>query len=253
MPSRSYGSFVFKLGRNALEEQINDDVRRSYSSMRFWDCLELRRPMIEEIDKQELEYDPLQSIAFLKVILKKNGIKFDKFVESVIDWINMKHQKKNCLYFFGPSNAMKSTIANSLKNAVPAVGQQVTSSDFAFGNCINCNIVYGEETRVTLDVVCETKRMWEGADVMLNVKCKQGQMWTRKPILCCSNYTPWEFVPNEKQTLLNRSYYYEFKVFKEFEKITKGFSPLMWKVLAGGEAVKTIEQTISIDNNNLFF
>ena len=65
----------------------------------------------------------------------------------------------------GPSNAMKSTIADSLKNTIPMVGMQVTSSDFTFGNCVNCNLIYAEECWVTQEIVCEIKRMWEGADV----------------------------------------------------------------------------------------
>ncbi|CAB4024163.1 ---NA--- [Paramuricea clavata] len=71
--------------------------------------------MIEEIDNEGLEYAPDESIGFLKIICKKHAINFDKFVNNMLDWIDEKHQKKNCLYFYGPSNAMKSMIANSIK------------------------------------------------------------------------------------------------------------------------------------------
>ena len=51
---------------------------------------------------------------------------------------------------------------------------------------------------------------------MINKKHKDGVMQSRIPVLACSNYSPWQYIPEEKQTLLNRCFYYEFIKHEEF-------------------------------------
>jgi hypothetical protein len=51
----------------------------------------------------------------------------------------------------------------------------------------------------------------------------------RQPACACSNYQPWEFVPTEKNTLLNRMFYYEFEKKEDFKDINKQLTPLIWE------------------------
>ena len=49
----------------------------------------------------------------------------------------------------------------------------------------------------------------------------------RIPVLACSNYQPWQYVPEEKHTVLNRCFYYEFEKKDEFAAVSKQLTPLI--------------------------
>jgi energy-coupling factor transporter ATP-binding protein EcfA2 len=85
-------------------------------------------------------------------------IKYEEFAAAALSLIDMTHPKKNCLYLYGQSSNMKSTITNSIKNAVPNPGQQITSSDFAFQECVNTNLIYAEEC-IRLYIISELKHI----------------------------------------------------------------------------------------------
>jgi P2-related tail formation protein len=88
-------------------------------------------------------------------------IKYEEFAAAASSLIDMTRPKKNCLYLYGQSNNMKSTIANNIKNAVPNPGQQITSSDFAFQECVNTNLIYAEECKIihVIEVISELKHI----------------------------------------------------------------------------------------------
>ena len=63
-----------------------------------------------------------------------------------------------CLYLCGKNNSSKSAIARIISAMVPIQGQQIMSRDFAFSDCIDCNVISSEECYVTQDIVNDIKR-----------------------------------------------------------------------------------------------
>ena len=149
----------------------------------------------------------------------------------VIDVITKKRNKVNTLYLCGPSNSCKSTIAWSILHSSPNVSQGMASADFMYHNCANSSFIWFEELKITVDVINELKRILEGSETCTNRRNQDGFYLPRTPVIACSNYKPWEFVNNERQTLLNRMCYYKFSKYEEHAKYDVAFNPLVWKAL----------------------
>lgn len=164
-------------------------------------------------------------------IVRANGIRTSHFVNDVFKVVLKKVQKKNCLFLYGKSNTFKSTISRSIVNMVPMIGQQITSREFAFQECLECNVIFSEETKITPDIVQSVKQVYEGTEHLVNRKGKSGILMDRTPVICCSNYSPAQFVPDEEQTLLNRMFFYQFYVHESLKDIKGELTPLMWKEL----------------------
>ena len=44
---------------------------------------------------------------------------------------------------------------------------QISSMDFPFNECVNVNLIFSEETKITEDVINLLKRVYEGASTKL--------------------------------------------------------------------------------------
>ncbi len=44
------------------------------------------------------------------------------------------------------------------------------------------------------ETINEVKRIYEGAEVLINIKNKNAKDLKRTPVICCANYHPWQFV-----------------------------------------------------------
>ena len=94
------------------------------------------------------------------------------FVRCVIKVLLKQDQKRNTLYLWGPANSLKSTVCRSIVNGCPNVGMQISSADFPFNECVNVNLIFSEETKITEDVII--KEVYEGAYCMVNRKNRDG-------------------------------------------------------------------------------
>mgnify|MGYP002803520291 FL=1 len=206
-------------------------VRRHWYTKNILTQLEARRSQCESLEKRGMVMSVKDSVAACKDIIQKNGYDFQKFVNDVFNILFKRKNKVNTLYLFGKSNSCKSTIAWSIINCTPNYGQGMASTEFMYHNCANSSIIFFEEMKITPDVVCEMKRVLEGSEVCTNRKFGDGFYLPRTPVVALSNYVPWEFCPGEKDTLLNRMYYYEFKVHESNKEYDTALNPLMWKEL----------------------
>ncbi len=169
MPEVKFGGFVYDYKRDRLEKQINEELRRRYSAMTWWEAFETRRKQFEDRIEDGTTYDLKESIELFERILMLNRIDRVEFIDAVFQVIEKKHAKKNCLYLYGESNSMKSTIATSIRAMVPMIGMQITSRDFGFQECHNVNLIFNEECRVVEETINEVKRIYEGAEVLINI------------------------------------------------------------------------------------
>lgn len=246
LPNDSFGSFVFSRDKPRLEKEINDQIKRHYVMMNFYECLETRRGQIQLLVEEGKMFTVDDSVKWLEMILVWNQIEVEQFVLDVNSLLEKRHAKRNCLYLYGEANSCKSTICRSLVNGCPNVGMQITSSDFMFNECVNVNLIFSEETRITHEVVNLLKRVYEGANVTANRKCRDGYDLPRTPVICCSNYQPWKWVTNEKETLLARMFYFELRSHDELIACNKPLNPLMWIELKE-------KYNIECHQNNLFY
>ena len=117
--------------------------------------------------------------------------------------------KKNTLYLQGQSDAGKTYWVNSLLPNKSLLGEMITSSDFAFQECVNKELILINELVLTTPEQAELhKKVWEGQPVTVNIKNKAAQIINRKPVICTSNNLVWQFQTNERIPFLNRSFQY---------------------------------------------
>ena len=229
MPEKSMGSFVFHREKNRLEKEINMEIRRHWYSKTYWEQMEARLPQIQKREDQKKILSVKETFKAIKLICKLNGYSYKQFFKDVLDVVLKKVPKMNCLYICGESNSCKSTVAWSILNASPNVSQGMASTDFMYHNCMNASFIWFEELKITVDVVNELKRILEGSETCTNRKNSDGHYLPRTPVIACSNYEPWNFVPTEKETLLNRKRYYKFNKHEELKQYNKPFNPVVWK------------------------
>ncbi len=144
MPEMKFGAFVYDHERDKLEKQINEELRRRYSALTWWEAFDTRRSQFEARIEDGTTYNLKESIELFERILQLNRIDRVEFIDSVFQIIEKKHQKKNCLYLYGESNSMRSTVATSIRAMVPMVGMQMTSRDFSFQECHNVNLIFNK-------------------------------------------------------------------------------------------------------------
>ncbi|XP_046843244.1 uncharacterized protein LOC124437303 [Xenia sp. Carnegie-2017] len=231
MPEYKFDGFIYDPRRAVIENQINEEIKRVYRSWDWWECFNSRKSQFEAAIKRGATKDVDDSIECLQRILRQNGIRVKHFVRDVFKIVLKQEQKKNCLFLYGKSNTFKSTISRSIVNMVPMIGQQITSREFAFQECLEVNVIFSEETKITPDIVQSVKQVYEGTDHLVNRKGKSGILMERTPVICCSNYHPAQYVPDEEQTLLNRMHFYRFSVHDSLKDIKGEFTPLMWEEL----------------------
>ena len=115
-----------------MERQINEDLRRSYCALNWWELFERRRVTFEKLIESGHTYNVQESMKLFERVIKANGYEVKKFVTDVMMLIDKVDNKRNCLYIQGKSNSMKSTIARTITTMVPIAGQQIMSREFAF-------------------------------------------------------------------------------------------------------------------------
>ena len=91
-------------------------------------------------------------------------------------------------------------------------------------------MILWEETKITdqKQLVSDCKKVFEGSSIKCNKKHQDGFWLERTPILCTSNYTPWEYVKDERITFENRMFYLTFYEDARLEPLVKHLNPFFW-------------------------
>ena len=130
----------------------------------------------------------------------------------------------------GPTCAGKSWVVRSLQYFYPFHGEVHGAGgyNFAYQSCIDQAIIFMEEPMLEPTTVDHAKMVLEGADTLVNVKCKPPAMLKGTPVIITSNHPIHKWVPSEQETLRSRMFHFDTKTQPWLKEITKTLHPKMW-------------------------
>jgi hypothetical protein len=213
---------------DALIRACENYMKNHVMSMDWKTSLEYRKPLIQ-LDEEDGKYYPVSvSKNWVRRICRHNNWSVTKFVSDVVEIMQKQNQKVNCLFFQGPSNAGKSTLATSIRDGFLSVGNVTRSDTFLFQDCVDRQLIFQEECIIKPSTVDDWKRMMEGAQMKVDIKNRDPKNVSRTPVLVCSNALPWDLVQNEHDPLKNRMKLYKLKSMPSLKEKTKDLNPLLW-------------------------
>ena len=139
--------------------------------------------------------------------------------------------KINTLWFYGPSNAGKSLIANSIVESARFYCNIMDFDErtsFPLNDAPGKRVILINEPDIGERRIELVKNIMEGQDVAINVKNQRGVTLPRTPLVFCSNKTLWHFCLNEASAIMNRCFMYTFNTYEELIDCKKKLHPLLW-------------------------
>lgn len=123
-------------------------------------------------------------------LLAKNNIEIKDFIRDIKDWLNCVHPKKNVFTLIGPPNTGKTIIVGALQHLFVSkrLNNIDVTSDFVFGNLINCNLIVIEEPFFPPILLEDFKNLAGGQTMTVNSKYLPAQQLNRTPIIVSSNF-----------------------------------------------------------------
>ena len=148
--------------------------------------------------------------------------------------------KKNTFYLCGQSNAGKTFWVNSFIPEKSLIGEMISSSDFAFQECVNKSLILINELQITTPEQANMhKKVWEGEPYSVNIKMKNAQTLYRKPVIVTSNQPVWQMMTHERQPFLNRCFcHLNLRKSEVIEKFGKAANPKFWQELFNFMAIQ---------------
>lgn len=180
-----------------------------------------RKPIWIQIREKNKQPANTENITWLENMLAKNNIDIPYFLAWFQIIGDQLLNKVNTLVIEGPTGTGKSlTLQSLLKNLnVATVTRTGDASQFHFQNLLYKNMAILEEPRISQATVDEYKLLLEGAHFEINVKNRDMQLLTRKPIFISTNRDIGYWVPpTDSDALKSRT-----KTFHLLHEI-KGFS-----------------------------
>ncbi len=115
------------------------------------------------------------------------------FGKILMDIVNRKTGKKNCLWMQGKTNAGKSQLLESfIKGIAPGlygIPLSTVRSTFMFGNCLSKRIIFWEEPTINDDNIEAVKNMFGGGSFSVDVKYKDNVIIDPTPCIVTANYS----------------------------------------------------------------
>jgi hypothetical protein len=185
----------------------------------------------EHCTYDESYYDVDTSIIWLKKILLFNGINETKFLEDVKAVMDKSLIKINTIWFYGPSNAGKSLIANSIVESARFYCNIMDFDErtsFPLNDAPGKRVILINEPDIGERRIELVKNIMEGQDVAINVKNQRGVTLPRTPLVFCSNKALYHFCMQEATAIMNRCFLYTFSTFDDLIDCKKKLHPLLW-------------------------
>lgn len=222
-----YWIYAAPHNKKHLETTSNDAVKVYYKP---WSWLKQAKDRADLFTSERGYYSVEDTRWWMRIIADVNGMHLADLQRLVIPWLLGELPKKNCLYIYGESNSCKTKFANSLADGVYNLGMFLTSNEFYFQECKNTSMILWEETKITDEkqLPSDAKKIFEGQPIKCNKKHHDGFWLSRTPVLCTSNYTPWDFVKHERVTFENRMTYLTFYADERLRPLTRSLNPLFW-------------------------
>jgi hypothetical protein len=176
-------------------------------------------------------YDVDTSIIWLKKILLFNGINETKFLEDVKAVMDKSLFKINTIWFYGPSNAGKSLIANSIVESARFYCNIMDFDErtsFPLNDAPGKRVILINEPDIGERRIQLVENIMEGQDVAINVKNQRGVTLPRTPLVFCSNKALYHFCMQEATAIMNRCFLYTFGTFDDLIHCKKKLHPLLW-------------------------
>lgn len=159
-----------------------------------------------------------------------NNIEVIEFINALFDVLTRKRPKVNTFMLEGPTCAGKSWVVRSLQYFYPFHGEVHGAGgyNFAYQSCIDQAIIFMEEPMLEPTTVDHAKMVLEGADTLVNVKCKPPAMLKGTPVIITSNHPIHKWVPSEQETLRSRMFHFDTTTQSWLKDIKKTLHPKMW-------------------------
>lgn len=127
---------------------------------------------------------------FFEDLLNKNKININQFIKDIRSWLNCLHPKRNVFMLIGPPNTGKTLFISLLQQIFVSrrLNSMDMSSDFMFGNLINCNLIVIEEPFFPPVMLEDFKNLAGGQTMSVNTKYLPPQQLLRTPVVISSNF-----------------------------------------------------------------
>lgn len=218
------------------------DMNNMYNSFQPW---------IDIMDNAKFTADVYYDCTFLSVddsirtlrqMCKFNNWDMFTLINDVIDIVDKKRDKVNCLWFYGPASCGKTYLANSIVRSIRNVAyvepivSRADSGRFTFQSMINRRIALFNEGTITDCTIEKYKNIIEGQAVETDVKFKAPTVIDRTPVIWTSNTLLWQGIGYHQQgthvkPILDRVIKYSFMSMPFLKTIKGQLNPLMWKEL----------------------
>jgi hypothetical protein len=211
--------------------QLAFDKAKQLASLRIMDMsLAALLKMAEtRLWDPEVYLDRNDSWNWIERIAKHNNWDIDKFVQDVVDLLDMNRKKVNTLWLHGASNAGKSLIARSLAQLAVLYHQVPPGSNrFMFQNCCGMRLIILNEPILDESSIEAMKEIMEGTGCYVPVKQKNDAYLKGTPLIITSNTYLWALNQQAKTALLARCFqgYTEMSNFSQLRECDRELNPL---------------------------
>lgn len=221
----------YELFTAAKNTDNKDDVQTLRNLIRHQNWKKIYQVAIEERDidyrlDKKAYYDIFMAIP--KTIPGRKQMTYDQTQKCFLEWcfeqridplrflisaylvLTMKMPKKNTLYLCGRSNAGKTYFTNALLPLRHHIGSHITSKDFAFQECLTRPVILISELNIaTTETAEQYKQVLAGETIFVNVKNRNAEILTRKPVILTTNQPIWRHIPQERDAFRNRCFIFD--------------------------------------------
>jgi hypothetical protein len=231
-----------------FKEVVEEAIGLVSEDFRLSNWKALLESSLEHCTFDDSYYDIDTSVVWLGKILAFNNIDKDKFFEDVMAVMDKSVIKINTIWFYGPSNAGKSLVANSIVESARFYANIMDFDErtsFPLNDAPGKRVILINEPDIGERRIELVKNIMEGQDVAINVKNQRGVTLPRTPLVFCSNKTLWHFCLTEANAIMNRCYMYTFATYDELIHCKKKLHPLLWTKLFDQQPTDMTKQLLN--------
>lgn len=172
----------------------------------------------------------------------------DAFLIDLFATLGKRRPKRNTFCLMGPANCGKSYILRSIVKLYTYFGD-IQGADasyaFAFGDCLDCGVIFIEEPAFLREKAEIAKKIFEGEATYVNVKNKGAGLLQPTPVLVTTNNPVWQYAPENAAAFKARMYIYHCKQMEDLKHYNKMINPLIWSYLWKTEIKTKLDQKIA--------
>lgn len=211
-----------------LVRAANAYLKKHVLNLTWRQSMEYQEQGLKQRETEGMYMTVTESKNWIRRIAKFNNISMNSLYENVNIVMSKAKPKINTIFLEGESNAGKSKLARSITDGFLTCGQTTRSETFMFQDLPDQQIVLIEEMRITPENVDDIKRLFEGAQMKVDIKNKDARILKRTPVIVYSNSAPEKWVIDERDALRNRMVHYKLSQFENLKNMSRDINPLAW-------------------------